>query len=69
MLRLQDILHYEFLGNPVLNWGYSVVTFLVTLTVMGENAVRIGCSRSRKGVCEEWEALLVRVAIARSSFC
>jgi len=34
MLRLQDILHYEFLGNPVLNWGYSVVTFLVTLTVL-----------------------------------
>jgi small-conductance mechanosensitive channel len=34
MLRLQDILHYEFLGNPVLNWVYSVVTFLVTLTVL-----------------------------------
>jgi small-conductance mechanosensitive channel len=34
MLSLQDILHYEFLGNPVLNWGYSVVTFLVTLTVL-----------------------------------
>ena len=34
MLRLQDILQYEFLGNPVLNWGYSVVTFLVTLTVL-----------------------------------
>src|ERR1700743_909775 len=34
MLRLQDILHYEVLGNPVLNWGYSVVTFLVTLTVL-----------------------------------
>lgn len=34
MIRLQDILHYEFLGNPVLNWGYSVVTFLVTLTVL-----------------------------------
>jgi small-conductance mechanosensitive channel len=34
MLRLQDILHYEFLGNPVLNWAYSVVTFLVTLTVL-----------------------------------
>jgi small-conductance mechanosensitive channel len=34
MLSLQDVLHYEFLGNPVLNWGYSVVTFLVTLTVL-----------------------------------
>jgi small-conductance mechanosensitive channel len=34
MLSLQDILHYELLGNPVLNWGYSVVTFLVTLTVL-----------------------------------
>jgi small-conductance mechanosensitive channel len=34
MLSVQDILHYEFLGNPVLNWGYSVVTFLVTLTVL-----------------------------------
>ncbi len=31
---MQDILHYEFLGNPVLNWGYSLVTFLVTLTVL-----------------------------------
>jgi len=34
MLRLTDLLHYEFLGNPVLNWGYSLVTFLVTLTVL-----------------------------------
>jgi len=34
MLRLQDILHFEFLGNPILNWGYSLVTFLVTLTVL-----------------------------------
>jgi len=31
---MHDILRYEFLGNPVLNWGYSVVTFLVTLTVL-----------------------------------
>src|SRR3569833_561543 len=34
MLSMHDILQYEFLGNPVLNWGYSVVTFLVTLTVL-----------------------------------
>src|SRR5579871_1514370 len=34
MLRLQDILHFEFLDNPVLNWGLAVVTFLVTLTVL-----------------------------------
>src|SRR3977135_864544 len=34
MLRLQDVLHFEFLGNPVMNWGYAVVTFLVTLTVL-----------------------------------
>lgn len=34
MIRLQDILQYEFLGNPILNWGFSLVTFLVTLTVL-----------------------------------
>ena len=34
MLTVQDILHYDFLGNPVLNWGYSLLTFLVTLTVL-----------------------------------
>ncbi|HEV7446575.1 MAG TPA: mechanosensitive ion channel family protein [Steroidobacteraceae bacterium] len=34
MLRWQDILHFEFLGNPVMNWGLAVVTFLVTLTVL-----------------------------------
>ncbi|MFL6603271.1 MAG: mechanosensitive ion channel family protein [Steroidobacteraceae bacterium] len=27
-------MQFEFLGNPVLNWGYAVVTFLVTLTVL-----------------------------------
>lgn len=34
MLRWQDILEYEFLGNPVMNWGLAVITFLVTLTVL-----------------------------------
>jgi MscS family membrane protein len=34
MLRLHDITQFEFLGNPVLNWGYAVATFLVTLTVL-----------------------------------
>ena len=34
MLRWQDILQFEFLGNPVANWGLAVVTFLVTLTVL-----------------------------------
>src|SRR5882762_9831800 len=34
MLRWQDILHFEFLGNPVMNWGLAVLTFLVTLTVL-----------------------------------
>jgi small-conductance mechanosensitive channel len=34
MLRPTDLLHYEFLGNPVLNWGYSLITFLVMLTVL-----------------------------------
>ena len=34
MLRWQDILQFEFLGNPVVNWGFAVVTFLVTLTVL-----------------------------------
>jgi small-conductance mechanosensitive channel len=34
MLRWQDILQFEFLGNPVENWGLAVITFLVTLTVL-----------------------------------
>jgi small-conductance mechanosensitive channel len=34
MLRLQDILHFDFLGNPVLNWALAVLTFLITLTVL-----------------------------------
>jgi small-conductance mechanosensitive channel len=34
MIRLQDITQFEFLGNPVLNWGLAVITFLVTLTVL-----------------------------------
>lgn len=34
MLRWQDVLQFEFLGNPVANWGLAVVTFLVTLTVL-----------------------------------
>jgi len=34
MIRLTDILQYEFLGNLVQNWGYSLITFLVTLTVL-----------------------------------
>ena len=33
-MRWQDILHFEFLGNPVMNWGLAVVTFFVTLTVL-----------------------------------
>ena len=34
MLRWQDLLHFEFLGNPVLNWGFAALTFLVVLTVL-----------------------------------
>src|SRR5712671_2328623 len=34
MLRWQEILQFEFLGNPVANWGLAVITFLVTLTVL-----------------------------------
>jgi small-conductance mechanosensitive channel len=34
MLKWQDVLHFEFLGNPVMNWGLAVITFLVTLTVL-----------------------------------
>ena len=34
MLRWQDLLQFEFLGNPVLKWGLAVITFLVTLTVL-----------------------------------
>jgi small-conductance mechanosensitive channel len=31
---MHGILQFEFLGNPVLNWGLAVLTFLVTLTVL-----------------------------------
>src|SRR5690242_10072011 len=31
---MQEFLHFEFLGNPVINWVFAVVTFLVTLTVL-----------------------------------
>jgi small-conductance mechanosensitive channel len=34
MLRWQDILQFEFLGNPIMNWGLAGITFLVTLTVL-----------------------------------
>jgi small-conductance mechanosensitive channel len=34
MVRWQDILQFEFLGNPVVNWGLAIITFLVTLTVL-----------------------------------
>ena len=34
MLRWQDVLQFEFLGNPVVTWGLAVITFLVTLTVL-----------------------------------
>ncbi len=34
MLRPQDVLQFDFLGNPVLNWALAVLTFLVTLTVL-----------------------------------
>lgn len=31
---MHNFLQFEFLGNPVMNWGMAVVTFLVTLTVL-----------------------------------
>ena len=34
MLRWQDVLHFEFLGNPVSAWALALITFLVTLTVL-----------------------------------
>src|SRR5690242_1820923 len=34
MSRWQDLLHFELLGNPALNWGLALITFLVTLTVL-----------------------------------
>ncbi|MBV8854760.1 MAG: mechanosensitive ion channel family protein [Sinobacteraceae bacterium] len=34
MLRWQDILHFEFLGNPVIDWVLAATIFLVTLTVL-----------------------------------
>ena len=34
MLPWHDVLQYEFLGNPVMNWGLALLTFLVTLTVL-----------------------------------
>jgi small-conductance mechanosensitive channel len=43
----QDILHFEFLGNGVLEWAYAVVTFLVTLTVLPIIKGFIGARRRR----------------------
>jgi len=34
MLRIQDVLQFEFLGNPVADWALGLLTFLVTLTVL-----------------------------------
>jgi small-conductance mechanosensitive channel len=34
MLRWQDILRFEFLGNPVIDWALATVIFLVSLTVL-----------------------------------
>lgn len=34
MIRWQDIVQFEFLGNPVMKWGLAIITFLVTLTVL-----------------------------------
>jgi small-conductance mechanosensitive channel len=34
MINWRDILHFEFLGNSVAEWGLALVTFLVTLTVL-----------------------------------
>jgi small-conductance mechanosensitive channel len=34
MMKWQDVLHFEFLGNSVAEWGLGLVTFLVTLTVL-----------------------------------
>src|SRR5262245_41319342 len=34
MIPWQDLLHFDFLGNSVINWGFAVITFLVTLTVL-----------------------------------
>jgi small-conductance mechanosensitive channel len=47
MLRWQDILQFEFLGNPVADWGLAVVTFLVTLTVLPIVKSFIGARRRR----------------------
>ena len=33
-LQADTGLQFEFLGNPVVNWGLAVITFLVTLTVL-----------------------------------
>jgi len=34
MLRWEDILHFDLLGNPAVNWLFAVLTFAVTLTVL-----------------------------------
>src|SRR5215813_13254244 len=34
MLRWHDLLQFQFLDNPILNWGLALITFLVTLTVL-----------------------------------
>ncbi len=34
MSRWHDLLQFEFLDNPVIDWVFAVVTFVVTLTVL-----------------------------------
>jgi small-conductance mechanosensitive channel len=34
MINWHDVLHFQFLGNSVADWGLGLVTFLVTLTVL-----------------------------------
>ena len=34
MLRWQDLLHFEFLGNPLVDWALAALIFVVTFTVL-----------------------------------
>jgi small-conductance mechanosensitive channel len=47
MLRLQDILHFNFLNNPVSDWAVALGVFLVTLTVLPIIKGFIGARRKR----------------------
>lgn len=57
---MQDILHYEFLDNPVITWLLALATFVVTLTVL---PIVRGFIAARKRNWTALERLKVHTAI------